>query len=268
MSSRDSQGTGAAPPGSHAAISPDEWLVTFAPRPDARLRLFCFPYAGGGALTYREWPLHLPEHVLVTAVQPPGRSYRLKTPPFRRLDALADAIAETIRPELDLPFVFWGHSMGALVAFEVTRALRRRGLPLPMRLFASAYHAPHLPSQRPPIDSLDDAALVAWLRGLRRTPAEVLANPKLVALILPTLRADLEACESYVHVAERPLELPIAALSASDDREVTPERIDAWVEHTCGGFARRHFAGGHFHLETDPQALLAWLAGELSWASN
>ena len=179
------------------------WLGRRKLVPHARLRLFCFPYAGGTAQIYRQWPDYLPTDVEVCSIQLPGRGSQLQQPAFTRLLALVEPLTETIARHLDKPFVFFGHSMGALIGFEVARRLRREGRREPEGLFVSGRRAPQIDEPEPVTFNLPDAELLDELRRLNGTPEEVLDNPDLLQLMLPILRADFEVCQTYSYTLPR-----------------------------------------------------------------
>lgn len=244
------------------------WVVPLTEQParSPALRLLCLPFAGGGAATYRRWPRLLPAHVDVYAVQPPGRETRIGEPPIRRLDTLVTAMAEATRPYRGAPYALFGHSLGGLVAFELTRALRRRGEPLPCVLFVSGCAAPQLADAERSFAELDDAAFVERLRRFAGTPDAVLEDKELLALMLPTLRADLELRDGYRCADEPPLELPIVALGGEDDPDVGVAELFAWRAQTRAAFSVKRFAGGHFFLKGAPAPLLATVEAELACA--
>ncbi len=248
----------------------DAWVTCPKPNPQARLRLFCFPYAGGGASLFRTWADELPVEVEVCPVQLPGRESRFREARYTRLMPLVHALGEVVQPYLTLPFAFWGHSMGALLSFELARYLRRQRAPLPVYLFASAHRAPHLPDRKAPIYDLPDPQFVAELRQLNGVPAEVLENAELMELMLPLLRADFAIAETYAYSEDAPLSCPISAFGGMTDEEVNEEEVAAWREQTLGAFRMRMLPGDHFFLFTQRAALLQavsedvaqWLAGE------
>ncbi len=242
---------------------PDAWLLCPRPDPQARLRLLCFAYAGGGPPIFHHWAGGLPAGVEVCAVQLPGRGARVREAPFTRLAPLVETLASALRPDLDKPFALFGHSVGALIAFELARALRRRGQPLPAHLFVSGCGAPQLPDPRLPIHALPDGEFVAELAQLGGTPAEVLAHAELMALLLPALRADFALSETYVCAEEPPLACPVTAFGGVDDARVSRDRLEGWREQTVGSFTLRLFPGDHFFINTARPALLEALAGQL-----
>lgn len=242
----------------------DRWIKLFEPRPDARLRLLCFPYAGGGASIYRLWPADLPATVEVRAVQLPGREGRWREEPFRRLEPLAEATTEALSGHLDRPFAFFGHSMGAILAFEVTRRLRRRGLPRPRHLFVSGRSAPRVEVRDPPIHELPREEFIDALRRFSGTPEEVLQNRELMELVEPLLRADFSVSETYAYTPDaEPLAVPLTALGGVEDPDVPPEDLSPWREETTGPFQEHLLPGGHFFLDQHRREALAIVAREL-----
>jgi surfactin synthase thioesterase subunit len=229
----------------------DAWLTRLRARHLGRLQLVCFSYAGGSASTYRTWANDLPADVDICAVQLPGRENRLAERPFTRLRDLVEALADALEPNLRAPFTFFGHSMGALVAFELMRELRRRGGPQPVHLFVSACRAPQLPDPDPPIHLLPEPALLEELRRLDGTPGHVFENPELRSLVLPTLRADFSVCETYVHEPDEPLAISISAFGGAADNEVSHEQLEGWRAQTSASFALRIFPGKHFYFVGD-----------------
>jgi medium-chain acyl-[acyl-carrier-protein] hydrolase len=239
------------------------WIVRPAQNPRARLRLFCFPYAGGGASVFHLWRNLLPPEVEVCAIQPPGREMRLAEPPITEWPVLIRQLEAAIQPWADLPFAFFGHSLGAFVAFELTRALRRGGEPGPVHLFVSGRAAPHLPIDRRPIHALPDAEFIEEVRKLNGTPEEVLRSEELMALLTPLLRADFLLFESYRYVEEPALSVPLSAYGGEKDEDSPPHRVAPWRQHTRGAFRQATFHGGHFFIHENRPELLAELGREL-----
>jgi medium-chain acyl-[acyl-carrier-protein] hydrolase len=244
------------------------WIESFQPNPQASLRLFCFPYAGGAAALYRLWPRALPSFVEVCAVELPGRGRRFGEPLFKSLDALLPALAEGILPFLDKPFAFFGHSMGGLIAFELTRFLRRKKNLQPERLFISAYGAPQNSSLRQNlVHRLSDDEFLKELKRLKGTPREVLEHAELIQLFLPTIRADLELLETYVYIEAFSLEIPIFAFGGLEDPEVSREALDAWRHQTRSSFSLQMLPGDHFFLNTMREELLGVISREMATLS-
>ena len=230
-------------------MEPGRWLVTPRPRPNAQVRLLCLPFAGGAASAYRAWGDLMGDDVEVTAVQLPGREMRLREPPFDRVGPLVTALADMLEAVSDgRPFAVFGHSMGALIGFELVRELRRRGRTLPVALVASGRNAPHLPARDPLMHPLPDDEFVARLREFEGTPEAVLEHEELMRLLIPLLRADFAVNEAYDHTPEAPLDLPLLAMGGTDDPEVSREGLEAWSAYTSGPFDLRIYPGGHFFL--------------------
>ncbi len=243
----------------------DQWILYSRPRKQAQLRLFCFPYAGGGASIFRTWAEMLPSTIEVCPIQLPGRENRLLETPFSTLSPLIEHVAQALLPRLDLPFAFFGHSMGALISFELARYLRRKTYPFaPAHLFVSAHRAPQLPDPDPPTYYLPNAAFLNELRRLNGTPEEILQNQDLLRLLLPTLRADFALCETYQYVPDVPLGCPITTFGGLQDDEVSHEMLAAWRQQTSGAFTLRYFVGDHFFLHNEQAALLQVLSQNLS----
>ncbi len=222
------------------------------------MRLFCFPYAGGGLPLFRGWADALPG-VEVWAAQLPGRGSRFKEKALTAMPPLVQALAAHFPADEDgRPYAFFGHSMGARVAFELARALRRQGQALPARLFVSACPAPQLAHDRPPLHALPKAAFLAELERRNGIPRELLAERELLDLLLPMVRADFMVYETAVYDSEPPLPrtCPINAFGGVADPLVSREALAAWREQTAGAFQLSLFAGDHFFLRTAESELL------------
>ena len=227
----------------------DSWVVTLRRTKDARIRLLCFPHAGGGASAFRMWTRHLPSPVAVCALQAPGREDRLTEQPIGSIPALVGPLAMMLREYDDLPTVFFGHSFGGLVAFELIRELRRQGGRQPARLFIASCRAPQLRKRRRPLHRLPDAELVRAIQGLAGTSDDIVAHAELMTLLLPGIRADLRMSETYRYSPEPPLTCPISTFGGCDDAEVTADELRAWAAQTEGGFRLQLFDGHHFFLQ-------------------
>lgn len=249
-------------PTDSATLNP--WLP--APRPDstASLRLFCFPYAGGGAMIYRTWADSLPKSVEVIPIQLPGRETRLRETPFTSLQSLVETLGPVLLPYLDRPFAFFGHSMGGLISFELARWLRRHHELQPVHLFVSGRWAPQIVGPDPPSYNLPEAEFLEEVRSLDGTPEEVFQHPELLQLLLPLLRADFTVCQTYTHLEEEPLRCPITVYGGLQDRSVGRAKLEGWRQHTAASFVLRMFPGGHFFLHGSQQQLLHTLAHDLA----
>lgn len=228
------------------------------------MRLFCFPYAGGGAAAYRLWPSGLPDGVELAAIQLPGTESRIREAPLQAIRLMVEEFAPLIAARSDLPFAFFGHSLGSVLAFEVTRALRRAGSRMPEFLMVSGRRPPRVPDRHSPLRHLSDDDLVAQISarygGIRH---EVFQHPELMALLLPGLRASITALETYDFVDEPPLDCPIVAFGGASDPMAPVSDIEAWRRETTGSFASRIFPGEHFYLLQTPAPLLAEIATRL-----
>lgn len=241
----------------------NSWVKFPKPNPQAKLRLFCFPYAGGGALSFRAWQDSLPHTVEVCPIELPGRGTRLLEPPFTRLEPLTQEIAHALLPHLDKPFAFFGHSMGGLVSFELARLLCREYGSSPVHLFVSCRRAPQVPDPNPPIHTLPEPEFLEELRRLNGTPEAVLENTELMQLLLPILRADFEVIETYVYAPEPPLECGITAFGGLQDRKVSYDDLEVWREQTSDSFSVQMLPGDHFFINSSQPLLLQALSRKL-----
>lgn len=244
--------------------NPQRWLLFPRPNAGATLRLFCFHYAGGSALTFRPWPERLPGGVEVCAVQTPGRGERWRERPH---DSLLDLIRDMlphIVPHLDKPFAFFGHSMGAMIGFELARHLRRECGLQPAHLFVSGRRAPPLVETERVTYNLPEPEFLESLRDLNGTPREVLEHEELMQLMSPLLRADFAVCQTYKYTPEPPLDCPLTAFGGLADPEVSREQLGAWREETASRFTMRMFPGDHFFLNTATPLVLEALSQELA----
>jgi surfactin synthase thioesterase subunit len=246
------------------AVAPNRWIAVPGRRPRARVRLFCFPYAGGTASIFHSWPARLPAAVEVCAIQLPGRANRLGETSFVRLPALVSALEDALLPALDRPFAFFGHSMGALVAFELACRLRTARRLEPWILFVSAARAPQLTPRRPPGPAPREKDLRRALRRLDGTPAEVMASAELMALVAPAVKADIALCESYVYRRRSKLTCPISVFGGRRDRSVSRAGLAAWAAATRGRTAVHMLPGGHTFMNGEEDRLVSLIAADLS----
>jgi medium-chain acyl-[acyl-carrier-protein] hydrolase len=240
----------------------ERWIIRHRDEPGAAVRLFCFSHAGGGAAVFRSWPADVPPAVEVWGVQLPGRESRIGEPPYRRMVPLTAALVAALGPHLDKPFAFFGHSMGALVAFELARELRRASLPQPARLFLAAFRAPQMPSPNVKIHHWPDEVLKVVLQR-DGTPGEVLRNDELMRALLPTLRADFEVCDTYQYTPEEPLDCPFSVFGGLDDVRVRASDLPGWRIHSRSGCSVSMLPGTHFFLHSARQRLLAEIQSDL-----
>lgn len=241
------------------------WIGRPAPRAGARLRLICLPYAGGGTAAFRPWTKHLPPDIELCLVQLPGREKRMGETPYTVLENLVSDLTEALDPLLDRQYALFGHSMGALTAFALTRHLRSRGHPQPAHLFVSGRRAPQIPENEAPLHHLPDAAFVAALvRRYNGIPPAVLQDVELLRLFIPSLRADLTMIETYRYVEAPPLDCPITAFGGWEDGRATQVDLASWRDLTRGDFTLRMFPGGHFFIQSSRMPLVEMVAGELA----
>lgn len=226
----------------------DPWVICPKPQPGARLRLFCFAYAGGGASVYHKWAQMVPAAIEVCLIQLPGRENRLDEPPLRAMTPLVQQLGAAIEPYLNKPCAFFGHSMGALVSFELARALRESRQRGPSRLCVSGCRAPQFPVRDEQIHDLPDQAFLDELRRLNGTPEAALRNDDLMRLMLPMLRADFAVCETYRFTPDQPLDCPLSAFGGLQDARISQAQIAGWREHTRGTFRLRMMPGDHFFV--------------------
>jgi surfactin synthase thioesterase subunit len=217
------------------------------------------PYAGGGAAAFRLWATGLPSTVDVVVAQLPGRESRLAERPLMTIDAMVHDLLLATRAHPELPTAIMGHSMGAVVAFELAHALRSAGLASPLHLFVSASRPPRLRDDGlPPLHVMADDDLVAEIdRRYGGIPAAVRQHRELMDLLLPMLRADITALETYTRRDRQPLSCPITAFAGTRDPRAMPSSMDAWSEETTGPFDARVFDGDHFFLNAHREALMA-----------
>jgi surfactin synthase thioesterase subunit len=247
-------------------MASDAWIIRYKPNPQAFLRLFCFPYAGGGASLFRPWSEELFPEVEVCSIQPPGREHRLTEAPYTHVDPLVQALAEAIYPYLDKPFAFFGHSMGAMISFELAHQLRSMYDKHPLHLYLAAHRAPHLPNPHvtdPILPHLPTEMFKSVLR-LEGTPEQILQNDELMQVLLPTLRADFELCDTYEYRARPPLECSLLIFGGLQDTSISAASFEAWREHTSMTCSLHMLPGSHFFLHTAQDLLLTAIAQDLA----
>ncbi|HET8680974.1 MAG TPA: alpha/beta fold hydrolase [Micromonosporaceae bacterium] len=245
-----------------SAVS-DMWIRRYHPAPDSTVRLVCFPHAGGSASFYFPVSAKMPPAIEVCAVQYPGRQDRRAEASIESIPVLADAISDAIRPLADCPLAFFGHSMGAVVAYEVALRMERDGAAPLVRLFASGRRAPS--RYRPEaVHQQGDQGIIAELRALSGPNTDMLGDPEMLEMILPAVRTDYRAIETYRHVPGQAVNCPIMVLVGDSDPRVTLDEAKAWAGHTTDPFDLRVFPGDHFYLIEQSQAVIQVLIEELA----
>jgi surfactin synthase thioesterase subunit len=242
------------------------WFVTSQRRDEARIRLICFPFAGGNSSTYHAWYQFLPPSIEVIAIQLPGRGSRFRESPFTDMRHLVDALLPHFSSLGDIPFVLFGHSLGALIAYEVALGLRILQQTGPLRLYVSASAAPHVFRIKEQLHNLPDQALLERLGEMQGVPSEVLDHEELMELILPTIRADLGLAEAYKSRRKGRLNLGIVAFQGMADREVEPTDVVQWSEYCYDDFAVHTLPGDHFFINSQRDQLLQLIAQDIDYS--
>jgi medium-chain acyl-[acyl-carrier-protein] hydrolase len=243
-------------------VTRSPWLP-FGAKPTAGIRLLCLPHAGAGASFYRAWGTGLPGFVGVCPVQPPGRERRHQEQPLTSAAAISARLAPEVLAAVTVPYAIFGHSTGALCAFELAREIRRENGPDPAHLFVAGRQAPQLPMERTVIDGMSVAELAAELRRLGGTPEELLDDPDLLGRFQPLLAADFAVNEAYAYRPEPPLDIPITAFAATQDPLAGLTQMLAWDEHTTAEFRLHALNGGHFAVFDREQGALDQIGGVL-----
>jgi medium-chain acyl-[acyl-carrier-protein] hydrolase len=241
------------------------WLTHTQERP-AR-RLFCFPYAGGGASLYRHWLPQSSTQCEICPIQLPGRENRFGEPAFTDMPSLVQTLTAQLLPYLNVPFAFFGHSMGGLIAFALTQYLRQHALPQPSHLFISAQAAPQLPFTGRIMHTMDDRSFIAAIADFGGTPHAVLENQELMHLMLPLLRADFTLYETYIYTPEPPLDFPIHVFGGLQDHLVPESALSPWRAQTNDIFSLTLLPGDHFFLNLQRVHLFQSIARHLSTPS-
>ena len=235
-------------------ISP--WFSTYNQVIKNQKRVFAFPYSGAGASAYHQWVNYFNQHGIdFIGVRLPARENRLAEKPFSYLPLLIDTLLPEIIPLLNKPFVFFGHSLGALIAFELSRALRKEGHTLPVHLFVSAFHPPSLPNPNKALHRLAQDDFIDGIRAYGNTSEKVLSNPLLMDLFLPMLRADFALHETYHYKKESPLACPITVFKGRKDSFAKAEDMSDWQQETQSHYEEIEYNGGHFFLDNYKESI-------------
>lgn len=244
-------------------MSPDPHLKLYSAGGSLRLRLICFPYAGGSAGIFRDWVRHLPPGVEVCAVQLPGRAERWNEPPYLDIDQLINVLCDVLRPLTGGRFALFGYSAGAQLAFEIARIFERTGVRTDC-LFAAAHRAPHLPAKGSSLHALPESAFFEEIsRRFGPIDPAILEEDEMRQIFLAPLRADIKLAEMYRFAPSERLRCPISVFEGLDDASVSHEEMTAWSMHTTSSFELRQLPGGHFFLRTSLRPLLEAISQDL-----
>lgn len=240
------------------------WIICPQGRPSAHMRLFCFSYAGVGASAFRGWTGHLSPAIEACFVQLPGRENRLREQPFTRMDDLVPLLANNMLPLLDRPYAFYGHSLGAFVAFETARQLRRSGESHLQYFFVGASPAPQLPWEHSFLHPLDDKKFLDEIqKRYGGVPRQILDDPEIRALLLPVMRADVTMLENYRYTTEPPLQCGVTVFGGQNDHMVVPHSLEAWRHQTEANFRVEMLESGHLFTQPIPLGVLRAIAADL-----
>lgn len=240
------------------------FIIKHEPRADATHRLFCFPFGGGSAATYRPWNAHLPAYIECCAVELPGR-LPTRTSPLSDTLQVVDAIYPEMLEEFDRPFILFAHSFGSIIAYELSRRLQRDGKTMPQHLMVSSRRAPQVERLLTPTYELpDDEFIEAMQTQYDAIPEAVLNEPDLMSLLLPILRADITLNETYLASVEPKLSIPVTVYYGDQDKTSHVETLEQWREVTTGPFELKSFPSGHFFIDTFREAVVSDIVSKFS----
>lgn len=225
------------------------WLVSFRRKTVPDMRIFCFPYAGGNGQIFKSWADSLPDSIEVIGIELPGRGRRFSEPFIYDMGLAVDLLYESIKGYLDLPFAFYGHSNGALLAFELTKKIISKLGISPQKVFIAAKRSPHLGAEYP-LHRLDDQSFTQVIRDYKGTPAQVFANPELLELYLPILRADFALSENYIFSDQQPLAVEAVLIAGNQDQIASVAEVFAWEDLFASPPDQEILVGDHFFLNT------------------
>ena len=249
-------------------MAPIRFLRTVFPVERESVRLFCIPYAGGSASIYDEWARTAPDWLQICPIELPGRGWLRREPLFESLNELAKAITSAIYPYTNTPYAIFGHSMGALLAYEIASSLESVGRHLLQKLFVSGSRAPFLPRKRPPVSHLSDVEFLDLIRQMRGTPEEVLTHLEFMDILLPILRSDFVNCDQYRFTLRPSLHVPITTLNGEQDNDIPENDVQLWSRLTIGRFQSFTFPGGHFFIKNCRENIVSTICEELRIISD
>lgn len=236
--------------------------LIYIPRPsaNAKIRLVCFPYAGGGSAIYTPWIDKLPQEVELALIQLPGRGARFGQQPYQTINTMVEDVVEELGKLPPKNLFFYGHSMGARVAYEVTLMLHREKCPLPIHIVAAGSMAPRIPRKAKNSYNLTDNEFIEHLMELKGTPEEVLANRDLMELLLPTLRADFKIVETYINNSTVVIPTKLSVFAGKQDLTVELAELEPWFDVFQENDGISWFAGGHFFINENSHDVLTVLS--------
>jgi len=243
------------------------WIVPIASTEKCSLRLFCLPYAGGGASVFRKWKEFLAPNIELFAIQLPGRESRYSEPPIQDLSLLIQEIANSIMNFGHCPFAIYGHSLGGSLAFELTLELERKGF-YPEYLFISGRQSPGHISLRSPIGHLPDDQFLNELAQYKSTPPEILQNHEFIKILLPMLKADFSIAEKCTHEPNKKVLADLIAIGSYKDIWLLPTSLEGWGDYTTGKFSTQWFDGGHLFLNENTQSLVDFIMSKLQLSTQ
>lgn len=226
------------------------WFNCLKPRRSPSLRLFCFPYAGGGGLVYKEWYKKLPSNIEMHIAQLPGREQRFSEELPGSVEEIIRYLKRDIQPYINEPFVLFGHSMGALISYELARTLMEEQDKAPVRLFVSGKSAPHLKNIDTPTYNLSKEQFIKKIKSFNGTPKEIIEDEEIMNVFEPKLRRDFEVCDTYKFTNTSHLTCPITVFGGTDDHVVPKTHLEAWREltHTKEPCHVHLLKGDHFFI--------------------
>ncbi|WDD90203.1 SDR family NAD(P)-dependent oxidoreductase (plasmid) [Burkholderia sp. FERM BP-3421] len=256
----------AAVPSKAEASDAGKWFLVPRASQSPRLKLFCIPFLGGLSSVFSGWLRYLPDDIDLQALQLPGRPPRHTETAYAKYPALIEKLRDVLIPSLNAPYAIYGHSLGALLAFGLAHALRDAGAPAPEHLFLAAYPSPHLHNPVGDIAGLPETEFIDALKRLRGIPEQVLADRELLTVFLPSLRAEIELLNSYVHTSRAPLAVPATILGGTRDHVVSAAEIRAWRQHFAGPVEVRDIEGGHYFMKDASREVVGVLLARLALA--
>lgn len=233
-----------------------QWVSCPKHIPNPKLRLICFPPAGSGTVIYQKWAAQLLPEVEMWIMRLPGRETRLREPTLDRVSTIVESVAEILTPHLQQPYLFFGHSLGGLISFELSCYLHDQRKPMPKHLLVSGHRAPHRPPLNPSVHQTNNQLFLKRIKNMGGTPDRFFEMKELIEMMLPALRADFTAWETYQYHQGPPLDIPITVFGSDGDQDAAEADILAWEQHTNAEFTAHMFHGNHFYFQNDPKPLL------------